>query len=203
MSARVLFVECGDSFTFNVLDALPVPRSSVVMRDAASAMTFLSEENPSWAVIGPGPFNPAHAGLLPIVQALAAERIPTLGICLGHQAIGVHFGAPLEPVPPQHGVRCSVHFTPSRLLPHFEGSTTVMRYHSLALRDPLPRSLRVIARAEDGTIMAIEHTTLPFLGLQFHPDSFATPSGEAIIRDFVRAAVAPSSETAETVETAS
>jgi para-aminobenzoate synthetase len=86
-------------------------------------------------------------------------------------------------------VRDDVRFERSRLLPHFFGHARVMRYHSLALVDPLPPCLRAIARTADGTVMALEHTTLPMLGLQFHPDSFATSSGEAMIRDFVRAAL--------------
>ncbi len=189
MTKRALFVENGDSFSFNVLEAMPISRSNVLVLSPAEATAFLAHETPRWAVLGPGPFNPHDAGLLPIVATLAAREVPTLGICLGHQAIGVHFGATLQQVEPHHGVRASVHFAPSRLLPHFEGTTTVMRYHSLALIDPLPAELRLVARGADGTIMAVEHVDLPFLGLQFHPDSFATPSGEAMIRDFIRAAV--------------
>ena len=189
MSPTVLFVENGDSFSYNVLEALPLPRREIAVLGSADALVFLREYQPRWAVVGPGPFNPTDAGLLPVVAQLAANEIPTLGICLGHQAIGQHFGATLEAVEPQHGVRDSVQFTPSRLLPHFVGAATVMRYHSLALVDPVPPCLRVIARSTSGTIMAIEHAELPFLGLQFHPDSFATVSGEAMVRDFVRAAI--------------
>lgn len=187
MSARVLFVENGDSFSYNVLDALPVPRSETIVLDPQESLAFLRHEAPRWAVLGPGPFDPREAGLLPVVATLAAREIPTLGICLGHQAIGVHFGATLRPVEPHHGVRDPVRFEASRLLPSFHGAATVMRYHSLALVEPLPPELRLVARGSDGTIMAVEHRTLPMLGLQFHPDSFATVSGEAMVRDFVRA----------------
>ncbi len=189
MTGRVLFVECGDSFSFNVVEALPVPRARVDVCAPVNSLALIKRERPRWAVLGPGPFTPREASLLPVVEALAERAIPTLGICLGHQAIGLHFGATLGPIEPRHGVREHVHFAPSRLLPNFSGSATVMRYHSLGLRDPLPAPLRVVARAPDGTIMALEHSELPFLGLQFHPDSFATPGGEAMIRDFVRAAV--------------
>ncbi len=187
MSARVLFVENGDSFSYNVLDALPVPRSQTIVLDPQESLVFLRHEAPRWAVLGPGPFEPREAGLLPVVASLAVREIPTLGICLGHQAIGMHFGAALRPVEPHHGVRDSVRFEASRLLPNFRGSATVMRYHSLALVDPLPVGMRLVARGSDGTIMAIEHDEFPMLGLQFHPDSFATVSGEAMVRDFVRA----------------
>ncbi len=186
---RVLFVENGDSFSFNVLEALPVARREAAIVNAAEALEVLAHETPTWAVLGPGPFDPLAAGLVPVVAALAEARVPTLGICLGHQAIGVHFGAALASVVPHHGVRDDVRFERSRLLPHFFGHARVMRYHSLALVDPLPPCLRAVARTADGTVMALEHTTLPMLGLQFHPDSFATNSGEAMIRDFVRAAV--------------
>ncbi len=190
MSApRVLFVESGDSFSFNVLEALPVARREAAVVGAEEALARLDRATPEWAVLGPGPFDPRAAGLLPVVAALAELRVPTLGICLGHQAIGVHFGATLAAVEPHHGVRDDVLFERSRLLPHFYGHARVMRYHSLALTAPVPPALRVIARSAGGTVMAIEHTTLPMLGLQFHPDSFATASGEAMIRDFVRAAL--------------
>lgn len=186
---RVLFVENGDSFSFNVLEALPIARREAAVVSATEAVEALERATPTWAVLGPGPFDPRAAGLLPVVAALAEQRVPTLGICLGHQAIGVHFGATLAAVEPHHGVRDDVRFERSRLLPHFFGHARVMRYHSLALVDPLPPCLRAIARTADGTVMALEHTTLPMLGLQFHPDSFATSSGEAMIRDFVRAAL--------------
>lgn len=188
-SPRVLFVESGDSFSFNVLEALPIARREAAVVGAEEALAQLDRATPAWAVLGPGPFDPRAAGLLPVVAALAERRIPTLGICLGHQAIGVHFGATLAAVVPHHGVRDDVRFERSRLLPHFFGHARVMRYHSLALTEPLPEGLRVIARSGDGTVMALEHEELPMLGLQFHPDSFATASGEAMIRDFVRAAL--------------
>jgi anthranilate synthase/aminodeoxychorismate synthase-like glutamine amidotransferase len=194
VSDRVLFVENGDSFSYNVLDALPVPRRDAVVLTPEESLAFLRHEEPRWAVIGPGPFDPREAGLLPVVATLAAREIPTLGICLGHQAIGMHFGAMLRPVEPHHGVRDAIRLEPSRLLPHFRGTTTVMRYHSLALVDPLPPELRLVARGSDGTIMAVEHESLPMLGLQFHPDSFATVSGEAMVRDFVRAVFSPGAE---------
>jgi anthranilate synthase/aminodeoxychorismate synthase-like glutamine amidotransferase len=187
MSGPVLFVECGDSFSFNVLDALPVRRTEVDVRTPSGALEALTSGDPRAVILGPGPFDPEKAGLLPIVHVLEARSIATLGICLGHQALGVHFGASLVPVEPKHGVREAVFFEQSRLMPHVHGSTKVMRYHSLALATPLPGILRGVAYAEDGTLMALEHRSLPMLGLQFHPDSFATPSGEAMIRDFFRA----------------
>jgi anthranilate synthase/aminodeoxychorismate synthase-like glutamine amidotransferase len=189
VSARVLFVENGDSFSYNVLDALPVARADVLVVGPREASMHLRRARPAWAVLGPGPFDPREAGLLPVVAELARLSIPTLGICLGHQAIGVHFGAPLGPIEPHHGVRDEIVFGRSRLLPNFFGTARVMRYHSLALGERMPPELRVVARSAAGTIMAIEHTALPMLGLQFHPDSFATASGEAMVRDFVRAAV--------------
>lgn len=178
---RVAFVENHDSFSWNVIDRLPFERSAVTVCSAPEARTLLP--NVDALVIGPGPFDPVRAGLLELVQAAAARALPTLGICLGHQALGQAFGARVVRSKPSHGHSATAHFSASRWLPQVSGPVQVMRYHSLALAD-VPEPLRVIASLEDGTVMAIEHATLPMLGLQFHPDSYATPLGAQLLARF-------------------
>jgi anthranilate synthase/aminodeoxychorismate synthase-like glutamine amidotransferase len=137
-------------------------------------------------IIGPGPTDPIRAGLIDIVKQSAALQVPTLGICLGYQAIGLAFGAQLIRTHPLHGKRSQVTFTSSRLFPHTGGERTVMRYHSLSLSD-IRSPLRTVASSRDGIPMAIEHESLPIAGLQFHPDSYATNRGREMLADFFEA----------------
>jgi anthranilate synthase/aminodeoxychorismate synthase-like glutamine amidotransferase len=181
---RLLFIECQDSFSWNVVDRLPCPREQIRMVPASDARGVLGALREATAVvIGPGPLDPLRAGLMPYVLEAAGRGLPTLGICLGHQALGVAFGADLVRGEPRHGHRAQVAFGPSRLFPSFRGEQTVMRYHSLILRG-VAAPLRVVASTEAGEVMAIEHEALPMAGLQFHPDSFGTPRGEEMLRDF-------------------
>jgi anthranilate synthase/aminodeoxychorismate synthase-like glutamine amidotransferase len=184
---RLLFLENEDSFSWNVIDALPCAREEITVfpgREIAACPDLLGGADA--LVIGPGPTDPVRAGLVGVVRRAAERRLPTLGICLGHQAIGLAFGARLVRTPPRHGKRSQATFAGSRLLGPPGGPHTVMRYHSLALA-AVAAPLRVVATSEDGVVMAIEHETLPLAGLQFHPDSFATPRGAEMIAGFFRA----------------
>jgi anthranilate synthase/aminodeoxychorismate synthase-like glutamine amidotransferase len=136
-------------------------------------------------VLGPGPTDPARAGLLELVRRAAHRRLPTLGICLGHQALGVALGARLVRSAPAHGKVVTVTFRPSRRFPGIEGAVTAMRYHSLSLEAVVP-PLEVVARLADGMVMAVEHRELPMAGVQFHPDSHATPRGRELLSAFFR-----------------
>ena len=181
---RVLFLENQDSFSWNVLDRLPVERSDVVVRpgrDAGRDPAALSGFD--CVVMGPGPTDPVRAGLVGVVRDAARRGTAFLGVCLGHQALGIAFGARLVRVRPMHGKLSTAHFSASRRFPAFRGSVQVMRYHSLALADVVP-PLRVIAATDDGIPMAVEHDSLPMAGLQFHPDSYATPRGAELLADF-------------------
>ncbi len=151
--------------------------------------------------MGPGPMDPVRAGLVSLVRSVAARRLPFLGVCLGHQALGLAFGATLVRSTPAHGERALVRWEDGR-------EQSVMRYHSLSLtgvRSPL----RVTATLADGTVMAVAHEALPMVGLQFHPDSFGTPQGRALLASclgrpappepaarFSRAVTAPAREAA-------
>jgi anthranilate synthase/aminodeoxychorismate synthase-like glutamine amidotransferase len=174
----VVFVENDDSFSFNVVDLLPAATRVVRTAEAPGAVASASV-----VIIGPGPTDPHRAGLVSLVQQVLRTNTPLLGICLGHQALGLAFGATLVRSTPTHGKVDTLTATGSRFLP--DGRHAVMRYHSLSLTE-VPTSLRVTARLDDGTVMAVEHPTRPVLGLQFHPDSFGTPSGRAFIDAFFR-----------------
>lgn len=180
---RIVFVENNDSFSWNVIERLPFSRSEIAILPGNEPVDLAGA---SALVIGPGPLDPARAGLLGLVHAAAALRLPTLGICLGHQAIGVAFGARLVRTAPVHGSTSAVTFTESRLFPGVFGAITAMRYHSLAIAE-VASPLKVIAATDDGIVMAVEHESLPMAGVQFHPDSFATRRGAELVESFFRA----------------
>lgn len=173
----MVFVENDDSFSFNVVALLPA--GVEVVRGAAAATAAV--EGADAVVIGPGPTDPERAGLVALVARVLAEGTPLLGICLGHQALGLAVGARLVRTAPAHGKVATMEVRGSRFLP--AGRHEVMRYHSLSL-EAVPAPLVVTARLDDGTVMAVEHPTLPVLGLQFHPDSYATPHGQAFVDAF-------------------
>lgn len=184
----VLFVENADSFSWNVIDRLPVDRSDVrVVSGADHGSVAAALDSADVLVIGPGPQDPWRSGrLLDLVATAAQRRLPTLGVCLGHQAIGLAFGARLVRGVPTHGKCSPVVFEPSRSFPGIDGTLEVMRYHSLSLED-VRSPLRVVARTREGTVMAVEHEELPIAGVQFHPDSYATERGAEFFDAFFRA----------------
>lgn len=184
---RLLVVENHDSFSWNLIDRLPFDRSQIEVIDGRDAVSVIAALDRARAVvIGPGPMDPVRAGLVDVVLEVERRGLPLLGICLGHQAIGLAHGARLIRSTPVHGRREAATFVPSRLLPGLAGVQQVMRYHSLSIVD-VSEPLRVVARTADGTVMAVEHRTRPTLGLQFHPDSFGTPEGARMLAAFFEA----------------
>ena len=182
---RVAFVENNDSFTWNVLDALPFARGEVHFARGGTEEALRAVEAADAVVIGPGPMDPARAGLVELVRRCAALGRPTLGICLGHQALGVAFGARLVRTRPAHGQRAVARFVESPRFPGIEGPLEVMRYHSLSL-EAVAAPLQAVAALDDGTVMAVAHQALPMAGVQFHPDSHGTPRGRALLAAFFR-----------------
>ena len=182
---RVLFVENRDSFSWNVADRLPCRRDEVLWASTAEAVRGEVWRTADVVVVGPGPMDPVRTGLVPFVARVIDAGRPLLGICLGHQAIGLACGARLVSGTPVHGQRDVARFVASRWLPGVEGDHVVMRYHSLSL-DTVAPPLEVVAQTPEGVVMAVAHAERPVLGLQFHPDSFATPDGEAMLAAFFR-----------------
>ena len=188
MAARmILVVDKYDSFTWNLVHYLQELGTvvEVVRNDAISAGQALSSGADAF-LISPGPCTPNEAGVsLDLVEACAAEGRPLLGVCLGHQAIGQHFGGRVERGGLMHGKTSPVLHDGSGLFAGLPSPFTATRYHSLIVND-IPDSLLVNARAEDGVVMGFRHRDLPIHGVQFHPESIATEHGHAMLANFLR-----------------
>ena len=184
---RLLFLENQDSFSWNVIESLPFDRGDIYIqpgRDVAANLHMIEDFDA--VVVGPGPTDPTRANIIDVIHAAAQAHRPLLGICLGYQALGLAFGAKLIRTHPTHGKLSTITFQSSRLFPGFRGPQIVMRYHSLSLAEVVS-PLKVIASTADAIPMAIEHESLPMAGLQFHPDSYATPRGKEMIARFFEA----------------
>ena len=186
----LLLIDNYDSFTYNLYQYLAELGAEVLIyRNDAITLAEVESLAPSHIVISPGPGAPARAGVSNAVIEHFGPRIPTLGVCLGHQCIGVVFGGQVIRAPlPVHGKIAQIIHRQRDLfygLPNpFEGA----RYHSLVVeRASLPEALAITAETEDGLIMAIQHQAYPITGLQFHPESILTQHGKALLQNFLRA----------------
>ncbi|HVT69498.1 MAG TPA: aminodeoxychorismate/anthranilate synthase component II, partial [Trebonia sp.] len=189
---RVLLIDNYDSFTWNLAHLLDTAgaRVEVVRNDEVTALQLIAAA-PAGVVISPGPCAPAEAGVsVAAVTACAAASVPLLGICLGHQAIAVAFGAKVIAAPrPVHGKAFAVSHDGQGVLAGLPDPFQATRYHSLAIDEAtLPADLTVTARA-DGLPMAVRHRTQAIEGVQFHPESILTTYGAAIVSRFVATAV--------------
>jgi anthranilate synthase/aminodeoxychorismate synthase-like glutamine amidotransferase len=177
----ILLVDNYDSFTYNLAHLFGELGADVVVRrnDAAD----LERLQPSALVVSPGPGRPPER----VVALLRRTRVPTLGVCLGHQAIVEAFGGEIgmarELV---HGKPCNVRHDGRGLFAGLPDEIEVGRYHSLAAAT-VPDVLEVSARSEDGEVMAVRHRELPMEGVQFHPESVLTPLGRELARNFLAA----------------
>jgi anthranilate synthase/aminodeoxychorismate synthase-like glutamine amidotransferase len=182
----ILLVDNYDSFTYNLAHLLGELGADIVVRrnDAVDA-DEAERLAPSHLVISPGPGRPADAGATPSIVRRLAEGTPTLGVCLGHQAIVEVFGGEVgfarELV---HGKACTVKHDGRGLFDGLPESLEVGRYHSLAATR-IPEELEISATADDGEVMAVRHRRLPVDGVQFHPESVLTPLGLEIARNFL------------------
>ena len=188
----LLLIDNYDSFTYNLVQYLGQLGAEMVVRrndeiDVQAAMAL----NPSAILLSPGPCDPDQAGIcLALIAAAAETRTPLLGVCLGHQAIGQAFGGRVvragEIV---HGKLGTIHHQGKGLFAGLPSPFHATRYHSLIVeRDSLPAALEVTAALEDGTIMGLQHRTLPIHGVQFHPESIASEHGHALLQTFLESA---------------
>ncbi|WP_053217961.1 anthranilate synthase component II [Virgibacillus senegalensis] len=184
----ILLIDNYDSFTYNLFQYISELGKTVqVVRNNALQIEDIQRLNPEAIVLSPGPGTPRDAGICIETVKSFAGKIPILGICLGHQAIGEAFGGSIVHAGTvMHGKTSVLSHTGSRLFTGSPDKLEVMRYHSLVVdKTSFPACLDITATAEDdGEIMAFQHRSLPVYGLQFHPESIGTESGKAILRNF-------------------
>ena len=188
---RVLLIDNYDSFTYNLAQALEVLGAEVMtVRNDALPAGELASLSPTHLVISPGPGTPADSGVTLDAVRLFAGKIPVLGVCLGHQAIGQCFGARLVRAPrPVHGKVSRITHDGETIFRELVNPFPATRYHSLVLED-VPPTLEVSARSEDGLVMGVRHRVLGVEGVQFHPESILTPCGEKLLANFLSLEVA-------------
>ena len=191
---RVLVVDNYDSFVFNLVQYLgQLGVEAVVWRNddenlSTDAAVESAAEKFDGILLSPGPGTPERAGSsIPLVRACAAAATPLLGVCLGHQAIGVAFGGTVDRAPELlHGKTSEVFHSDLGVLKGLPDPFTATRYHSLTiLPDTMPAELEVTARTEGGVIMGVQHVDLPIHGVQFHPESILTEGGHRMLANWL------------------
>lgn len=184
---KILVVNNFDSFVFNLVDYLKrLGADCTVLNN--DQINISEIENYNGVLISPGPGTPEGAGVsIDVVKKCAELRKPLLGVCLGHQAIGVAFGGIVERAPELlHGKTSEVTHNNLGVLQNIASPFTATRYHSLIIKsNPLPQELEVTAKSESGIIMAIKHRTLPIEGVQFHPEAILTEHGYQIMGNWL------------------
>lgn len=176
-----------DSFTYILCDyLLQTGHDCRVFRNDELSLQELQALRPSRLILSPGPETPLQAGITMEALAFFHDKIPVLGVCLGHQAIGMHFGAHLVRAPyPMHGKNSLLHTRPHALFQGLSQPLQVMRYHSLCLEALETTGLDVLATAQDDrTIQVIAHRHFPCIGIQFHPESAGTSEGLQLLKNW-------------------
>ena len=186
----ILLIDNYDSFSYNLYQMVGAIAPDIrVIRNDAMRVEEIEALHPERILLSPGPGRPEDAGVTMEAAARLGPKIPVLGVCLGHQAICVAFGAAVTYAKRlMHGKQSEAALDTSS--PLFQGCperTLVARYHSLAA-DPatMPDCLRVIAQTAEGEIMAVEHREYPIFGVQFHPESIMTPNGKQMLENFIK-----------------
>jgi len=184
----ILLLDNYDSFTYNLAQYLGELGATVeVHRNNKISVEHIAQREPERIVISPGPCTPKEAGVsVELVQKLAG-KIPILGVCLGHQAIGAAFGGKIVRAPKLfHGKTSEVHHDGKGVFRKLADPFTATRYHSLIIdRKTLPRELAVTAETSDGIIMGVRHRRYKLEGVQFHPESVLTNSGKQLLQNFL------------------
>lgn len=185
----LLFIDNYDSFTWNLVHYLgELGAEMAVWRNDALSVEEALALKPEAIVLSPGPCDPDKAGIcLPIIHAAAEHKIPLMGVCLGHQAIGQAFGGRVIRAPePMHGKLSDVYHEGKGLMAGLPSPFKATRYHSLIVeKETLPDCLESTAWLPDGMIMSLSHKTLPIHGVQFHPESIASEHGHKIFDNFL------------------
>jgi anthranilate synthase/aminodeoxychorismate synthase-like glutamine amidotransferase len=190
----ILLIDNYDSFTFNLyhflgdVDARDGKFDCEVWRNDKLTVADAMARKPEAIVLSPGPCTPTEAGIcLDLIAAAVEAKLPLLGVCLGHQAIGQAFGGKVIRAPePMHGKVSDITHTGTDILAGLPSPFRATRYHSLIVeRESLPECLVPTAWTDDGIIMAMHHRTLPLYGVQFHPESIASEHGHAVLANFL------------------
>ena len=186
----ILLIDNYDSFSYNLYQLIGEIEPDIkVIRNDEMTIAQIRELNPDRIILSPGPGRPENAGIIVEAARTLGKDIPTLGVCLGHQAICAAFGAPVTYAKElMHGKQSDVKFNMD--CPLFTGcpeNTPVARYHSLAAdADTIPEELKITAVTTDGEVMAIQHKEYPIFGVQFHPESIMTPDGRTMLKNFIQ-----------------
>jgi anthranilate synthase/aminodeoxychorismate synthase-like glutamine amidotransferase len=184
----ILLLDNYDSFTYNLAQYLGELGCQVeVDRNDRISVEQIAQRKPERIVISPGPCTPQEAGIcVELIQKLAG-KIPILGVCLGHQAIGAAFGGKIIRAPKLfHGKTSQIRHDGSGVFRGLPNPFTATRYHSLIVeRKSLPAVLQVTAETDDGIIMGMQHREYPLMGVQFHPESVLTDSGKQLLKNFL------------------
>jgi len=184
----LLVIDNYDSFTYNLVQYLgELGADLLVYRNDAIAVDEVERLAPAGIVVSPGPGAPRDAGISVAVIRRYADRVPILGVCLGHQAIGEVFGGVVERGPvPVHGKTALIHHDGRGVFAGLPNPFEATRYHSLVVRRAgLPADLEVSAESDDGLIMGLRHRELPVEGVQFHPESILTEGGHKLMANFL------------------
>jgi anthranilate synthase/aminodeoxychorismate synthase-like glutamine amidotransferase len=189
----ILLLDNYDSFTYNLYQAVRFLKHDckVIRNDSLSVKKLLSLR-PDGIILSPGPGRPEDAGVLLELVKKAPLTIPVLGVCLGHQAIALANGGPvIRAKRLMHGKTCVITHDGKGVFAGLPKRVTVARYHSLVAAEPLPKNIAVTARAEDGSLMGLRLIDRNVEGVQFHPESVATPLGLKMLANFLSSSRAP------------
>ena len=183
----LLLIDNYDSFTYNLAQCFgELGATILVKRNDEISLDDVEVLSPERIVISPGPGRPEEAGISVDVIRRFGSSIPVLGVCLGHQSIGIAFGGVVtRAIELMHGKVSSVEHDGRGVFKGVSHPFVAGRYHSLVVAEPLPDVLEAAARSEDGTIMGVRHRTFPVHGVQFHPESVLTDEGRRVMRNFL------------------
>lgn len=184
----LLMIDNYDSFTYNLVQYFGELGEEVrVHRNDEITLEEIAALNPQRICISPGPCSPAEAGISVAVLTHFAGKIPMLGVCLGHQAIGHAFGGKvIRAKTIMHGKVSEIETTQQGVFANLPKRFNVTRYHSLAIeRESLPKHLEITAQTDDGEIMGVRHTGMAIEGVQFHPESILSEHGHALLKNFL------------------
>ena len=187
----VFVIDNYDSFTYNLVQLLgSLGATTVVSRNDRVTLDEIEAAEPTHLLVSPGPGAPAQAGISTAAIRRFGERMPVLGVCLGHQCVGTAFGGTVSRADaPVHGKTSRVHHAGRTIFRGLPDPFTATRYHSLVLEHDLPPDLELSAWNDDGVVMGVRHRELPVHGVQFHPESVLTESGAELMRNFLDASI--------------